>query len=86
MKRSQFLRAAPFLALGALLLAPTEGEARRRRGKGKGKNKKKKKSTPIRLKKPGEPSSIKTSKADQEKAKTDPFDFLRLKRLEPEDR
>lgn len=84
MKRSQFLRAAPFLAMGSLLLVPTAGEAKKRKKKKKGN--KKKKRTPIRLKKPGEPSSIKTSKADQEKENSDPFDILRHRRLEPGDR
>lgn len=85
MKRSQFLRTAPFLALGAILLVPTDGEARRRR-RNRGKNKKKnQKRTVIRLKKPGEPSSIKKSKADLEKERNDAFDYLRKRRLEPRD-
>lgn len=84
MKRSQFLRAIPFLTLGAILLVPTEGEARRRKGKGKNKNNNKNKPrTVIRLKKPGEPSSIGKSKADLEKERTDVFDFLRKERLQP---
>ena len=77
MKRSQFLRAAPFLAFGAVLLIPTSGEAKKKkRKKGKNKNNRKKKRSTIRLKSPTEPSSIRKAHADVVKERRgSPLDY-----------